>query len=150
MSKSKQWFVGTFTSLALLTVGCGHAAVAGPGMNGPRGNNFARAASRELSCDPSALELQFVQSIEPNAHVYRASGCGGVYESILHCIGMCTWNPLPHRRASFELQCPPPQVSWSYLGDATVGFTGLRPNDHLPVRQRSRGGELRDARRLLT
>jgi hypothetical protein len=53
----------------------------GPGLNPKRESALLEIASRELNCDREQLAVTYVDSIERNAHIYRADGCQKTYEA---------------------------------------------------------------------
>lgn len=115
------------TSVVLmgLLAACGaRMTMSGPAMTARREANFVQAASRGLSCPAAGLQMGYVQSFQNNAHLYRAQGCGGTYESILFCVGVCTWNEVPRQMAAAEMQCPAEQLAWNYQGGGALTFVG--------------------------
>lgn len=111
---------------SLFAVGCRHArgSISGPAMNPKREANLMTSASARLNCPAEQLTPTFVQSLEPNLHLYQVVGCNGTYASLLHCTGVCTWREMPDARAATDLACPPEQVARAYAGSGNFTYSG--------------------------
>jgi hypothetical protein len=102
------------------------ATITGPGMNAKREASLMTLASGKISCDAGLLTGAFIESLERNFHLYRATGCGQTFEVFLLCVPMggCQWVETPDTRAAFDLQCAKEKLSRTYLGSGTFGVAG--------------------------
>jgi len=121
--------VGAILGALLVATGCASIELPGPMPEGPRMHpryaaSLYERAAQALSCPQTELQLEYAESLEEGLYVYRATGCGQQQESLLWCTWRCVWSDTPRARASFDLQCPPSEISRTYLGDATFGMAG--------------------------
>ena len=110
----------------VLAVGCKHArpAISAPAMNARREANLLSTAAARLNCPRAELTTTFLQSVEPNQHLYQVVGCNRAFLSLLHCVAACTWRELPESSAANALGCPSEELTRTYAGHGDFTYQG--------------------------
>jgi hypothetical protein len=112
--------------LLLLVAGCKHvrSGISAPSMNARREANLLSTAAARLNCPRADLTTTFIQSVEPNQHLYQVVGCNRAFVSLLHCVAACTWRELPEGSAANALGCPLEELTRTYAGHGDFTYKG--------------------------